>query len=87
MKYLELISQNAEETAKSNNSIVAEEASLAIQSAIVNCKREISSATQEVARQKRTVPFNVQHTLNAINVLQLLERKMVVLTELHKELF
>jgi len=87
MKYLDLISQGAEETAKSNNALVAEEASLATQSAILNCKREISQAAQSVIANKQAVPFNVGNIVNAINTLQLLERKLNVLNELHKELF
>lgn len=87
MKYLDLISQGAEETAKSNNALVAEEASLATQSAILNCKREISQATMHLANSKKATPFNIIDVIGATNTLQLLERKLNVLNELHKELF
>lgn len=87
MKYLELISQNAEETAKSNNTLVAEEANLTIQSAILNCKRDISQCSQQLTDIKKAVPFHVPNLIEITNRLQLLERKLQMMNELHKELF
>lgn len=87
MKYLELINQTAEETAKNNNKLVAEEADLSLQTAILNVKKEISQATTKIQVAKSAVPFRPEAVLAAHNEKALLERSLEYYNSLKQELF
>jgi len=87
MKYLERINQTAEETAKTNNVLVAEEANLATQTAILNCKRELGNAKLKLDALTSASPFCPETAYAMQNRVEILERKLTVLTAIHKDLF
>ena len=87
MKYLDLLNLTADETAKSNNEMIAEEASLNLQSAIFAAKKEIVSKKNYIETLKKSNQLNFGAITNGVNDLQLAERLHGQLVELQKELF
>ena len=87
MKYLELINQSADETAKSNNALVAEAGDLALQSSMLECKKQIAEQKSKIAVLKSAIPFNAKNTIDALNKLDLLERELKQYQQLKEELF
>ncbi len=87
MKYLDLLNQNAEETAKTNNSFVAESANISIQSALLVCKQKSAALKNDIDTAKRAIPFSAKTVVNLQMQLALNEKELVLLTELQKELF
>jgi len=87
MKYLDLLNQNAEETAKSNNTFVAESANIAVQSAILVCKQKSATLKGDIETAKRAIPFSAKTVVNLQMQLALNEKELVMLTDLQKELF
>jgi hypothetical protein len=87
MKYLDRLNQTAEETAKTNNVLVAEEANLATQTAILNCKRELGNAKLRLDAVTSVSPFCPETAYSMQNRIEILERKLTVLTAIHKDLF
>jgi len=87
MKYLDLLNQTAEETAKSNNVMIAEEANIAMQSSILACKRQLAEAERMHKESLKRVPFNPEECYKTENTHDLLERKLKSLTNIQKALF
>jgi hypothetical protein len=87
MKYLELLNQSAEETAKTNNELINEEYSIAIQQEIFNCKKEIAGVTSSILRAKQSLNLDFVLIVSSQNKVDLLTRKYNQLLELQKELF
>ena len=87
MKYLDLLNLNAEETAKSNNEMIAEEASLNLQSAIFVAKKEILSKKNYIETLKKCKNLNFSALTCAMNDLQLAERTYNQLNDIQKEMF
>ena len=86
-KYLDLINESAEETAKTNNNLVAEEASLSLQAAIVDSKKQLATCETAYAQAMRLIPFNANALYCACNSIELTKRKIEKLKALHSELF
>lgn len=87
MKYLDCLNQSADVIAAENNVLIAEEAHLSLQSAILNCKKEIAKKSNHLKRLKESVNINFTDIISVQNELHLLQRKLHQLDELQKELF
>jgi hypothetical protein len=87
MKYLDLLNKNAEETAKSNNVLIAEESSLTLQTAILNCKQRKARLTTDYDCAIRIIPFNPQNLIIIDNKIGLVNREMEQLITIQKDLF
>jgi len=87
MKYLEMLNRTADETAKSNNELVAEEANLTIQSEILDCKKKIASKASEIFELKQQKPLCPKAIIQGQCELAILDKKWKMYEELLKELF
>jgi len=87
MKYIELLNQTAEETAKINNELIAEEASINLQSTLFNIKRNLVEKVTLIARLKQCKNLNFGAIVAANNEYELLLREQKQLQELQSELF
>lgn len=87
MKFLERLNQTAEETAKNNNILVAEEKHLDFQKEVLECKKQISSITQAIETAKSSTTVSAKYLYTKQCEKQLLERELSYYEELLKELF
>lgn len=87
MKYIEILNQTAEETAKSNNELIAESANIQMQSAILNTKKEIAKKEAYINTLKQSRELNVSAIVIASNELALAKREQEQLIALQTELF
>ncbi len=87
MKYIDLLNQSAEETAKQNNSLIAEEASLNLQHALFSIKKELANKASCINTLKQQKTLNFDAIITALNEQSLLERKQAQLLKLQEELF
>ena len=87
MKYIDRLNVTAEESAKKNNELVAEEASLNLQTEVLNTKRQIASAEQTLEAAKCARPFSAEKVYSAQNTIDLLKRKLDAYSQISKELF
>lgn len=87
MKYIDILNQTAEQTATQNNSLIAEEAALNLQSEIFKAKKELAEKNNQlrILKTKKSLNFNeIRVTMNEI---QLLERIQKQLLDIQTELF
>jgi hypothetical protein len=87
MKYIDLLNQTAEETAKLNNELIAEEAGINLQSALFNVKRNLAEKVTLIAKLKQFKNLNFGAIVAATNEYELLLREQKQLQELQLELF
>ncbi len=87
MKYLELINQTEEQLDQQSNELVNEEASLSLQSAMLNVKKELSIAERTLGNYKRAIPINYKLILEQLDTIDLLNRRQKQYIKLQKELF
>jgi hypothetical protein len=87
MKYLELLNQTAEETAKTNNELISEEYSIALQQEIFKCKKDMAGIMSSIQKAKQCVPLDFVFIVQSQNKADLLQRQYNQLLELQKELF
>lgn len=87
MKYIDFLNQTAEETAKQNNLLIAEEASLNLQHMLFSIKKELAAKASYINTLKQQKSLNFDAILTASNDKALLERKQAQLVELQNELF
>ena len=87
MKYIDFLNQSAEETAKQNNQLIAEEAELTLQHLLFTVKKELASKTANINMLKQQKSLNFDAIIKASNDKELLERKQKQLLELQRELF
>lgn len=87
MKYLNLINRTAEATAAANNELVAREAKLAIQSAILNCDKSIAKATAVFEQSQCAIPYDPEKSFSYHLDLEILKAKLEFLKGQERELF
>jgi hypothetical protein len=87
MKYLDLLNRTADETAKTNNSLNAEEQSIAMQQAIFNTKKEASSLAKRLDTLKGASVLDFSAITNCLDAIDVNKRRKSQLTKLQKELF
>lgn len=87
MKYIDILNQTADDTAAANNVLINEEAQLNLQSAMLNCKKEVAQKSNRLKRLKASTDINFTDIISVQNELYLLQRKLNQLDELQKELF
>jgi hypothetical protein len=87
MKYLELLNQTAEETAKQTNELLAEEASIGLQSKLFEVKKKLAGKSSLLTQLKSSKELNFTTIVSTLNDIQLLEREQKQLITLQKELF
>ena len=87
MKYLDRLNQTAEETAKSNNVLIAEEKHLDFQKEAFECKKQISMQVRTIEELKSSKDFTAKSLYQLECKVQLLERELAYYNNLIKELF
>lgn len=87
MKYLELINRTAEETAKSNNVLIAKESSINMQSEILLMEKEVNSISNDISSAKCAKPLNIKYLMELQIKLDIANKKLDYLNNLNKELF
>lgn len=87
MKYIDVLNQSADVVAAENNVLIAEEAHLSLQSAILCCKKEMAQKNNRLKSLKKSTSINFTDIIAVENELYLLQRKLNQLDELQKELF
>ena len=87
MKYLDLLNRTADETAKSNNPLIAESAQLDIMQKTLACKKVLAEKNALLAKLKSSADFKVDEIYACHNVIGLMTRQIAFYEELTKELF
>lgn len=87
MKYLDRLNQTAEETAKSNNELIAEEKHLDIQRESFECKKQISVQLRAIEDLKSSKGFTAKSLYQLECKVQLLKRELEYYNNLIQELF
>ena len=87
MKFIDRLNQTAEETAKTNNQLIADEKHLDFQKEASTCKQQIAAQTQAIEELKSSRTFTAKALYQAENKLHLMRRELVYYEELIKELF
>jgi hypothetical protein len=87
MKYLDLLNETAEETAKANNVLVAESAQLSIMQKTLACKKVLADKTSLLAGLIRSKDFNPEEIFRTNNAIELAKREITYYEELTKKLF
>lgn len=86
-KYIDRLNESAEETAKSNNPLIAEESNLTLQSEQLRCKKDIAVAVNSLDKLKSAHPLDCKAIYTCSNKISLLERELEFYNDLAKELF
>lgn len=86
-KYIELISQSAEETQKEANVLKNEEAKLQLQGHKLELKKSVAEAKRVLLTLKKSETFNTREIYKQKNKIDLLERELTYAEELESELF
>lgn len=87
MKYIDILNQTAEQAATQNNSLIAEEASLNLQSEIFKAKKELAEKNNQLKFLKSKKCLNFNEIRITMNEIQLLERIQKQLLDIQTELF
>jgi nicotinic acid mononucleotide adenylyltransferase len=87
MKFIDRLNQTAEETAKSNNILVAEEKHLDFQKEVLECKKQIAALNQAIETAKSSTNVSAKYLYGKQCEKQLLDRELRYYEELLKELF
>lgn len=87
MKYLDLINRTAEETAKTNNALIAKESSIALQAEVLSMEKEINSLTNRIDSAKCSKPLDIKALMTLQISLDIAQKKLSYLNNLTKELF
>jgi len=87
MKYKDLITKSDEKSASETLAFTIEEAQLALQGSILNCKRTIMNKEAELVTAKSLVPFNRPAIRTAEKVLLIAQADLASDEALLKELF
>jgi hypothetical protein len=87
MKYLDLLNEKAEETAKANNVLVAETAQLNVAQKTLACKKQLAALNVKLAEYRRAKDFNPESIFATHNAIELTKREIAFYEELNKELF
>ena len=87
MKYLDRLNQTAEETAKSNNVLIAEEKHLDFQRESFECKKQISIQLRTIEDLKSSKGFTAKSLYQLECKVQLLNRELEYYNNLIQELF
>lgn len=87
MKYLELLNQTAEETAKQNNSIIAEEAALNLQYRMLTLKKASRNKEFQIAAMEQSKNIDFSQLSTFMDELALLDREVKTLEAIKERLF
>jgi hypothetical protein len=87
MKYLDRLNQTAEETAQTNNVLIAEEKHLDIQRESFECKKAISIQLRAIEDLKSSTTFTAKSLYQLECKVQLLNRELAYYNNLIQELF
>ena len=87
MKYLELLNKTAEENAKESNVLVAESSKLTLQSKMLDIKKEVARANQNLTVEKSSVNYNPTAIYSISNRILLLNKELEFYNKLLDEQF
>ena len=87
MKYLDLISQGKEETAKEDLQFKAEDAQHAVSIALLETRKAISSAKKGLKEAQKAVPYNLQTEIDITIRIESMEKGLAIATLINKERF
>lgn len=87
MKYIDRLNQTAEETAKSNNQLIADEKHLDFQKEVIECRKQLSSAQRTLDDMKSSRDFTAKGLYQLECKIQLIQRELDHYNNLIKELF
>jgi hypothetical protein len=87
MTYLQLINENADETAQKNNELIAVNAELTLQGCIITAKQSLNMQAQQLNIALRAIPFNAHAIYNATTKVDLLNRELTAYQKMLVELF
>lgn len=86
-KYIDLISQSADDDNKEQLQFRAEEAELQVKQAILETKKEITKTKRELVETKKAIPYDLQAEVTKTIELKELEDGLKVATEISKARF
>lgn len=87
MKYLELISQGADEDKREQLQFAAEEAKHSVSISILETRKAISTAKKVLKDAKKAQPYSLQNVVDATIRIDSLERGLKIAQTIEKEDF
>lgn len=76
--YLELISKDAKDVQKENLEFQAQDAKLAVDSAVLETKKSLSNAKRDLLSAQIAVPYNLQNEIIALTRISNLEEGLAI---------
>lgn len=86
-KYIDLISQNAEEEKREDLQFAAEDAALAVQSSINETKKALSKAKRDLTKAAKAVPYSLENEIEVRQLVSSLEEGLTLAKQIQEERF
>lgn len=76
--YLDLISKDAKDVQKENLEFQAQDAKLAVDSAVLETKKALANAKRDLTRVQVAIPYNLQDEISALTRIKNLEEGLEI---------